>query len=89
MKALDRIGLSMFPAPGERLWTLNAIKVPYGADEAAVRRELLPQCNIEIGAGLGPLVGKVFRVGLMGTSSSQELVDLLTNSLEKALNSVA
>ncbi|HYE87047.1 MAG TPA: alanine--glyoxylate aminotransferase family protein [Vicinamibacterales bacterium] len=89
VKALDRLGLSMLPAAGERLWTLNAVKVPAGVDDAAVRKELLQQFNIEIGAGLGPLAGKVFRVGLMGTSSSQELVDLLAGSLEKALNSVA
>lgn len=89
VKALDRLGLSLFPATGERLWTLNAVTVPQGVDDAAVRKELLQQFNIEIGAGLGPLAGKVFRVGLMGTSSSQELVDLLAGSLEKALNSVA
>ena len=45
--------------------------------------------GIEIGAGLGPLAGKVFRVGLMGTSSSQELVDLLADALQSAMKSVA
>lgn len=89
VKALDRIGLSMLPAPQDRLWTLNAVRVPAGIDDAAVRKHLLQENNIEIGAGLGPLAGKVFRVGLMGTSSSQELVDLLSGALEKALNSVA
>lgn len=89
VKALDRLGLSLLPSPSERLWTLNAVRVPQGVDDAAVRKELLQQFNIEIGAGLGPLAGKVFRVGLMGTSSSQELVDLLSGALEKALNSVA
>jgi alanine-glyoxylate transaminase / serine-glyoxylate transaminase / serine-pyruvate transaminase len=87
--ALDRLGLQLLPAPGDRLWTLNAVTVPQGVDDAAVRKELLQQFNIEIGAGLGPLAGKVFRVGLMGASSSQELVDLLSESLEKAMISVA
>jgi alanine-glyoxylate transaminase / serine-glyoxylate transaminase / serine-pyruvate transaminase len=87
-KALDRIGLSILPSPAERLWTLNAVKVPQGVDDAAVRKYLLQNHNIEIGAGLGPLAGKVFRIGLMGTSSSQELVDLLSGALEKALNSL-
>ena len=87
-RTLDTLGLSLLPLPAERLWTLNAVRVPDGVDDAAVRKYLLQEFNIEIGAGLGPLAGKVFRVGLMGTSSSQELVDLLGRSLEKALNSV-
>ena len=87
-KALDRMGLSLLPSPAERLWTLNAVKVPPGVDDAAVRKYLLQNYNIEIGAGLGPLAGKVFRIGLMGTSSSQELVDLLSGALEKGLNSL-
>jgi len=86
--ALDRMGLKLLPREGERLWTLNAVAVPEGVDDAAVRKFLLQNFNIEIGAGLGPLAGKVFRVGLMGTSSSQELVDLLADALEKAMNSV-
>jgi alanine-glyoxylate transaminase/serine-glyoxylate transaminase/serine-pyruvate transaminase len=89
VKALDRIGLSMFPSPKDRLWTLNAVTVPQGVDDAAVRQHLLQHFNIEIGAGLGPLAGKVFRIGLMGTSSSQELVDLLSGALEQALNAAS
>jgi alanine-glyoxylate transaminase/serine-glyoxylate transaminase/serine-pyruvate transaminase len=87
-KAIEPLGLSLLPRDGERLWTLNAVKVPQGLDDAAVRKYLLQHYNIEIGAGLGPLAGKVFRIGLMGTSSSQELVDLLTGALEKAMNSL-
>ena len=74
--------MSFLPPPAERLWTLNAVTVPPGVDDAAVRKYLLQNYNIEIGAGLGPLAGKVFRIGLMGTSSSQELVDLLAGALE-------
>lgn len=86
VKKLDQLGLQLLPKPGERLWTLNAVSVPTGVDDAAVRKHLLQHDNIEIGAGLGPLAGKVFRIGLMGTSSSQELVDLLAGALEQALN---
>ena len=89
VKALDRLGLALLPVPGERLWTLNAVAVPDGVDDAAVRKFLLQNFNIEIGAGLGPLAGKVFRIGLMGTSSSQELVSLLSGALEQALNAGA
>jgi alanine-glyoxylate transaminase/serine-glyoxylate transaminase/serine-pyruvate transaminase len=85
VKKLDQLGLQLLPKPGERLWTLNAVGVPQGVDDAAVRKHLLQQFNIEIGAGLGPLAGKVFRIGLMGASSSQELVDLLSGALEQAL----
>lgn len=84
---LPAMGLSLLPPAGERLWTLNAIAVPDGVDEAAVRKYLLHRFNMEIGAGLGPLAGKVFRVGLMGTSSSPELVDLLLLALSEALAS--
>ena len=72
-------------AEGERLWTLNAVRVPDGVDEAAVRKHLLDEFNIEIGAGLGPLAGKIWRVGLMGASSSPRLIVLLRGALESAL----
>lgn len=82
---LSAMGLSLLPPEAERLWTLNAVAVPPGVDDAAVRKYLLQRFNMEIGAGLGPLAGKVFRVGLMGTSSSPELVDLLVKALSEAL----
>ncbi len=84
---LAAMGLSLLPPAGERLWTLNAIAVPQGVDDAAVRKQLLARFNMEIGAGLGPLAGKVFRVGLMGTSSSPELVDQLLQALSEVLAS--
>ena len=83
--ALAGLGLSVLPREGERLWTLNAVRVPDGVDEAAVRKHLLDEFNIEIGAGLGPLAGKVWRVGLMGASSSPRLIVLLRGALESAL----
>jgi len=82
---LRTINLSVLPPEGERLWTLNAVKVPRTIDEAAVRKHLLQEFNIEIGAGLGPLAGKIWRVGLMGASSSQRLIVLLVGAFESAL----
>jgi alanine-glyoxylate transaminase/serine-glyoxylate transaminase/serine-pyruvate transaminase len=85
LDALAGRGLSVLPREGERLWTLNAVRVPDGIDEAAVRAHLLETFNIEIGAGLGPLAGKIWRVGLMGASSSPGLIVLLGGALESAL----
>jgi len=82
LKSLD---LGVLPREGERLWTLNAVRVPDGVDEAAVRKHLLDEFNIEIGAGLGPLAGRIWRVGLMGASSSPRLIVLLRGALESAL----
>ncbi len=83
--SLAGIGLSMLPAESDRLWTLNAVRVPDGVDDAAARMHLLDEFNMEIGAGLGPLAGKIWRVGLMGASSSPRLILLLRGALESAL----
>jgi alanine-glyoxylate transaminase/serine-glyoxylate transaminase/serine-pyruvate transaminase len=82
---LGAMGLELLPPEGERLWSLNAVCVPDGIDEAAVRRELLGHFNLEIGAGLGPLTGRIWRVGLMGSGSSSQLVLLFVSALERAL----
>lgn len=82
---LAPLGLSVLPPASERLWTLNTVKVPDGIVEADVRKCLLDEFNIEIGAGLGPLAGKIWRVGLMGSSSSPRLVTLLLGTLRQAL----
>ncbi len=82
---LAALGLSLLPPEGERLWTLNAVRVPDGVDEAAARRHLMQRFNMEIGAGLGPLAGKIFRVGLMGASSTPALVALFLDAVGDAL----
>jgi len=64
---ISAMGLSLLPPEPERLWTLNAICVPDGVDEVAVRKRLLQWFDIEVGAGLGPLVGSIGRVGLWAT----------------------
>lgn len=60
-------------------------RVPEGVDDAAARVHLLDEFNMEIGAGLGPLAGKIWRVGLMGASSSPRLILLLRGAPESAL----
>jgi len=82
---LAALGLSLLPPPGERLWTLNAVRVPESVDEAAIRRMLLEEFGIEIGAGLGPLAGKIWRVGLMGAGSTIGNVLFFISALERAL----
>jgi alanine-glyoxylate transaminase/serine-glyoxylate transaminase/serine-pyruvate transaminase len=82
---LDALGLSLLPPQSERLWTLNAVRVPDGVDEAAVRRRLLDEFGIEIGAGLGPVAGKIWRVGLMGAGSTLGNILLFLSAFERVL----
>jgi alanine-glyoxylate transaminase/serine-glyoxylate transaminase/serine-pyruvate transaminase len=82
---LEAMGISLAAQEGHRLWTLNSVTIPAGIDDAAVRRQLLDDYNIEIGAGLGPLRGKVWRIGLMGESSTRSNVLLLLSVLEEIL----
>jgi alanine-glyoxylate transaminase/serine-glyoxylate transaminase/serine-pyruvate transaminase len=83
--ALQQMGLEMHVAAGHRLWTLNTLRVPPGVDDVKVRKRLLDDYGIEILGGFGPLAGKVFRIGLMGSSSTEENVALLVEALGKAL----
>ena len=83
---VEAMGLEMNVAPEHRLWSLNAVRVPDGVDDARVRGRLLNDSNIEIGGGLGPLKGKIWRIGLMGSGSSRENVLLVLDALHRALN---
>jgi alanine-glyoxylate transaminase/serine-glyoxylate transaminase/serine-pyruvate transaminase len=83
---VEAMGLEMNVAPEQRLWSLNAVRVPDGVDDARVRTRLLNDFNIEIGGGLGPLKGKIWRIGLMGSGSSRENVLLVLEALHAALN---
>ena len=67
---LESLGLEMAVAPKWRLPQLNAVRIPEGVDDAGTRRRLLEEFNIEIGAGLGDLAGKQWRIGLMGHASN-------------------
>lgn len=84
--ALGAIGLELASQEGHQLWQLNAIRVPPGVDEADVRKRLLNDFNIEVGAGLGPLKGKIWRVGLMGETSSRENVRLFLSAFCHVFN---
>ena len=82
---LEAMGLNFVVEEDYRLPQLNSVTVPDGVDEAAVRGRLLNDFNLEIGAGLGALAGKVWRIGLMGHSSRYENILLCLSALESVL----
>jgi alanine-glyoxylate transaminase / serine-glyoxylate transaminase / serine-pyruvate transaminase len=82
---LAELDLVPYVAPAQRLPSLITVRVPDGVDEAQVRTRLRTDYGIEIGAGLGPLKGRVWRVGLMGYSSRRENVTLLLAALREIL----
>ena len=82
---VEAMGLQMLVQPEDRLWVLNTVRVPDGVSDAAVRSRLLSDFGIEIGGGLGPLKNRIWRVGLMGTSSHPNNVLLFLNALERIL----
>ncbi len=82
---LEAAGLKLLVAEPHRLPQLNAVLVPDGVDEAAVRTHVLAKWDLEIGAGLGPLKGKIWRIGLMGASATPWHVRLCLSALCEAL----
>lgn len=82
---LEALGLEMLVAPDYRLPMLNAVNIEKIVDEAAIRGRLLNEFQIEIGAGLGPLAGKIWRIGLMGHTARPENVDRLLDALRQAI----
>jgi len=85
---LEAMGMEFVVPEAARLPQLNAVKVPAGVDEAAVRKQLLERFGLEIGAGLGNLAGKVWRIGLMGHSARPANVLLCVSALESVLGSM-
>jgi alanine-glyoxylate transaminase/serine-glyoxylate transaminase/serine-pyruvate transaminase len=83
---VEAMGLEMAVPARNRLWSLNAVTVPEGVSDARVRARLLEDFNIEIGAGLGPFKGRVWRIGLMGFGSTKDSVLLLLESLRSAMS---
>jgi len=83
---IEAMGLAMLVPEPERLPMLNAICIPEGVNDMKVRKALLNDFGIEIGGGLGDLQGKIWRVGLMGHSSSRKNVFLFLSALETLLN---
>ena len=82
---LEAMGLRLIVREEDRLPQLNAVAIPEGVDDASVRARLLQEFNLEIGAGLGALAGKVWRIGLMGHSSNARNVVLCLGALEAVL----
>jgi alanine-glyoxylate transaminase/serine-glyoxylate transaminase/serine-pyruvate transaminase len=82
---VEGMGLKMLVPPAERLASLNAVCIPEGADDLGTRRALLKQFGLEIGAGLGPLAGKMWRVGLQGHSATERNVLLFLTALKSVL----
>lgn len=82
---LETLGIGYVVDEAYRLPQLNSVYVPQGVDEKEVRRKLLTDFNLEIGAGLGDFAGKIWRIGLMGNSSRLENVIFCLNALEHVL----
>lgn len=82
---LEAMGINFIVAEADRLPQLNAVTIPEGADDAAVRGKLLQEFNLEIGAGLGALAGKVWRIGLMGSACNMKNVEYCLDSMDKVL----
>ncbi len=83
---LEAMGIGFVVPETSRLPQLNAVTIPEGVDEAIVRKRLLHEYNLEIGAGLGALAGKVWRIGLMGQSANPSNVMFCLASLESVLS---
>jgi len=83
---LEAMGLTLHAQKGYRLSMLTSVRIPPGIDDVRVRQRLLNESGIEIGGGLGPLKGQIWRIGLMGHSSTEENILLLLSILEELLS---
>ena len=84
-EGLSKLGIHYLVDESSRLPQLNSVFIPEGTNEAEVRSTLLNDYNIEIGAGLGDLAGKIWRIGLMGHTSRKENIDLCLSALQRSL----
>ncbi|MCW8330409.1 alanine--glyoxylate aminotransferase family protein [Photobacterium sp. SDRW27] len=84
-EGLEKLGIEFVVDEADRLPQLNAVYIPEGVDDALVRKTLLERYNLEIGAGLGSLAGKAWRIGLMGYAARSENVALCLKALETTL----
>ena len=83
---LEAMGMRLVVPENERLAQLNAVSIPEGVDDARVRNRLMRDFDLEIGAGLGALAGKVWRIGLMGYGCNRKNVLLCLSALETVLS---
>ena len=84
VEGLEGLGFEMLVEPAYRLPMLNAVVPPF-EDEASVRHRLLTQYDIEVGAGLGKLAGRIWRIGLMGENASSHVVERLLTALRELI----
>lgn len=82
---LGELGIEFLVDPAHRLPQLNSVLIPPGIDDASVRARLLEEYGIEIGAGLGALAGKIWRIGLMGPNADEEVLARLLEALKSVL----
>ena len=82
---LQAMGLDLHAQEGYRLPSLTTVQVPEMIDDVQIRQALLSEHNIEIGGGLGPLKGRVLRIGMMGSTSSPQNVLAVIHALQKQL----
>jgi alanine-glyoxylate transaminase/serine-glyoxylate transaminase/serine-pyruvate transaminase len=82
---IEAMGLSFVVDEADRLPQLNSVSIPDGIDDATVRGRLLDEYGLEIGAGLGPMAGRIWRIGLMGYASSRKNVLLCLGALDAVL----
>ena len=87
-QGLGVLGFEMLVPTTHRLFPLTSVRIPEGLDEAAIRRSLLEEHSIEIGGGLGPLAGKIWRIGLMGDNANRSTVAQLLDALQATLKRV-
>ncbi|MBI4557504.1 MAG: alanine--glyoxylate aminotransferase family protein [Candidatus Hydrogenedentes bacterium] len=85
-EGLEELGFEFIVQPEFRLPMLNAVRLPAGVEDVPTRRRLLQEYNIEVGAGLGEFAGRIWRIGLMGCSSTENHVNLLTSALRTILH---
>ncbi len=83
---LQTLGLELFVEESVRLPMLNAVQIPDGVDDTLVRSRLLKEYHIEIGGGLGPLAGKIWRIGLMGETAREESITSLMHALKEVID---
>jgi alanine-glyoxylate transaminase/serine-glyoxylate transaminase/serine-pyruvate transaminase len=82
IREMRKLALEPAVAQSIRAPMINAVRIPEGTDDAKVRQRLYDDFNIEIGAGLGPLKGKIWRVGLMGYGAREENIEILAKALK-------
>ena len=82
LSRIEAAGLEMFISDeARRITTVNTIRVPEGVNDVEVRKRLLERYDIDIAVGFGQLLGKIFRIGLMGPLATPDNVELLSGAL--------